>query len=387
MVALSKPQWVSHDAQPITSVDVHPDGTRFATSGNDHKVKLWSLRACTDPAADADGSVRLLATLSGHLGAVNCARWSPDGRLLASGSDDNIVMLWRLAAAGERGGAAAFGSGAPANVERWRCVATLRGHSGDVTGVAWSPDSARLASVSLDNTVRVWDAAASTDPVAGAASQPLVAVLQGHQAWAKGLAWDPIGRYIASQGDDRAVLLWSTRDWTQVKRVEAPFQKATEKTLFRRPGWSPDGQFLCCPHAFKRPIHIAVVLRRPVRCHHRPCAACAAPAPATRRSQPQTRTRRDQPSHLRPRLVRPSTVCVCARVPSRACRPRRATTGPRSATLSATPIPSCAPLSTLTSSAARHRPPTAAAPRRRPRPRRRTRAARSAGRTRSSPSG
>ena len=49
----------------------------------------------------------------------------------------------------------------------------------------------------------------------------------------------------------------------QAARIEEPFQRSTHKTLFRRLSWSPDGQFLCCPHAFKRPANIAVVLRRP----------------------------------------------------------------------------------------------------------------------------
>ena len=179
---LAKPEWVSHDAQPIFSVDVHPDGTRFATAGNDHRIKLWSLRPCVDEAAEKDDAApRLLATLSGHLGAVNCARWSPDGRFLASGSDDQLIMLWRLAAPGERLGAVPFGSGAAPNVEKWRQVATLRGHTGDVVGVAWSPDSTRVASVSLDNSVRVWDAANAADP----GCQALIAVLQGHRGMAK----------------------------------------------------------------------------------------------------------------------------------------------------------------------------------------------------------
>lgn len=50
---------------------------------------------------------------------------------------------------------------------------------------------------------------------------------------------------------------------SQVARVEEPFQRTSQKTLFRRLSWSPDGQFLCCPHAFKKPVNIAVVLRRP----------------------------------------------------------------------------------------------------------------------------
>ena len=80
---------------------------------------------------------------------------------------------------------------------------------------------------------------------------------------AKGVAWDPIGRYIASQGDDRAAILWDAREWRETARVAAPFERTSQKTLFRRLGWSPDGQFLCCPHAFKKPVNIAVVLRRP----------------------------------------------------------------------------------------------------------------------------
>ena len=257
MVFMAKPAWVSHDGQPIFSVDVHPDGTRFATAGQDGSVKLWSLAPVLDEKSEDDEKVpRQLATLEGHQGAVNCARWSPDGKHLASGSDDALVMVWRLAGAGERLGAVPFGSKAAKQHEKWRCVLTLRGHTGDIVGVAWAPDSQRLASVSLDNSVRVWDVAAE-------ASRQLVAVLQGHRGMAKGVGWDPIGRYLASQGDDRAVVVWEQRDWSEAARVEAPFQRSTGKTLFRRLTWSPDGQFLCCPHAFKKPANIGVVLRRP----------------------------------------------------------------------------------------------------------------------------
>ena len=107
MVQCAKPEWVSHEnGQPIFSIDVHPDGTRFATAGNDNKAKIWNLQPCLDEAAENNPAVvRTLATLSGHEGSVNCVRWSPDGRYLASGSDDQLVMLWRLAAPGERLGA------------------------------------------------------------------------------------------------------------------------------------------------------------------------------------------------------------------------------------------------------------------------------------------
>ena len=123
MVLMAKPGWVSHDGQPIFSVDVHPDGTRFATAGQDGTIKIWALAPVLDKASEQDESVpRLLATLSGHEGAVNCARWSPDGRFLASGSDDSMVMLWRLAGAGERQGAVPFGGKAATQHEKWRCA-------------------------------------------------------------------------------------------------------------------------------------------------------------------------------------------------------------------------------------------------------------------------
>lgn len=299
MPVVSKLTWVAHsegsDRAPINAIDVHPDGTRFTTAGDDSRVKLWNLKPCVDVDAEADEMVpRLLATLSGHLGSVTCVRWSPDGVFLASCSEDSFVMIWRLAAVGERVWSTEFGADVAPSVESWVLCQTLRGHTGDVLGVAWAPDSRRLGSVSIDNTVRVWDVLATN------ATTQLLACLEGHANFVKGVSWDPIGRYIASHGDDRAVILWSARDWTQVARVEEPFHRASFKTLFRRPCWSPDGQFLCCAllractsglcmptdeiscahppppppnphpthppagtHAVKKPADIAVVLRRP----------------------------------------------------------------------------------------------------------------------------
>lgn len=51
-----------------------------------------------------------------------------------------------------------FGSNV-VNVEWWRCVTNLRGHDGDILDVAWAPHDAYLASVSVDNTVIIWNTA------------------------------------------------------------------------------------------------------------------------------------------------------------------------------------------------------------------------------------
>ena len=40
--------------------------------------------------------MKLLSSLKRHLAPVNCVRFSPDYKLLASGSDDGFVILWKL---------------------------------------------------------------------------------------------------------------------------------------------------------------------------------------------------------------------------------------------------------------------------------------------------
>ncbi|XP_073025002.1 protein HIRA-like isoform X2 [Primulina eburnea] len=244
-----KPSWITHGGTQIFSIDIQPGGLRFASGGGDHKVRIWNMKS-VGRELQADGSaLKLLATMRDHFGSVNCVRWAKHGRYLASGSDDQVILIHERKPGS---GTMEFGSGEPPDIENWKVAMTLRGHTADVVDLNWSPDDSKLASGSLDNTVHIWDMSNGI----------CTAILRGHSSLVKGVAWDPIGSFIASQSDDKTVIIWRTSDWSLAHRTDGHWAKSLGSTFFRRLSWSPCGHFITTTHGFQKPRHSAPVLER-----------------------------------------------------------------------------------------------------------------------------
>ncbi len=190
---------------------------------------------------------KCLCEMTNHLGCVNSVRWSCDGKSLASGGDDALVMIWQIK---YQGSSTSFGG---TNHEQWGCVNMLRGHSGDILGVAWSHDQKYLASCSVDNTIIIWNAKDLPQKVT---------LITGHEGLVKGLSWDPVGKYMASQSDDHSVRIWRTNDWKEVKQIREPFKKCGGTTHVLRLSWSPDGKFIVTAHALNNDGPTAQIIER-----------------------------------------------------------------------------------------------------------------------------
>ena len=186
--------WQAH-TDWVSSVSFSPNGKMIVSGSNDRTFKLWDAATLTQ-----------VATLEAR-SWVDAVSFSPDGAILAIASSD-VVKLW--------------------DVKTLDLIDTLEGHSSSIFSVSFSPDGKLLASGSHDNTVRLWDVG----------TRDLIDTLEGHSTMVTTVSFSPDGTLLASGSHDNTVRLWDV----STRRIIATFK------VLRFGVWSvafsPDGAII-----------------------------------------------------------------------------------------------------------------------------------------------
>lgn len=153
----------------VKSLAINPNGRIMASGSNDKTIRLWDLR---------DGN--RIRTIEGHTGSVNAIVFSPDGQLLASGSHDETIRLW--------------------GAETGSRLLTITGHKGAIHALAFSPTGETLISGGSDQVIRFWNLETGTRQ----------RTISGHEGAINALIYSPDGKTVISASDDGSIRLWDT---------------------------------------------------------------------------------------------------------------------------------------------------------------------------------
>lgn len=220
----------THHANPVSAVAFSPDGLYLASADNSGMVHVYQ----------AFSKIGRPLTVRGHSGGVASLTFRSDGLRLVTGGYDGTARVWDPWTPQEFGGlearqlpistslayrpdgkrlaaACSFSENRLlpiADIRVWDAETgalnlTLRGHRGGVTGIAYSPDGALLASSSMDGTVRLWDLQTGAS----------LATFQGHTGPVHDVAFPNAG-WIVSIGKDGTARVWDLKSRREARSID-----------------------------------------------------------------------------------------------------------------------------------------------------------------------
>jgi len=232
---------LKHEKTQVYSASFSPDGERLATSMLSY-VKMWDLKTGEE-----------IRTLKGHVERppVPSVTYSPDGKLLASASWDNHVIIWDAETGAELhklgpgyGGAKYTPYNAvvfsPNGEELCACsgnktittwsaadgkqINQWEAHDQTIYAVAYSRDGTRIASAGADGRIRIWNSATGA----------LEFEAMGHRDVVRSLAIGMDDQTLVSAGADQRIKRWAVKD-------QSPSVIKCAKGVWSSP-FSPDGK-------------------------------------------------------------------------------------------------------------------------------------------------
>ncbi|KAG1711405.1 hypothetical protein DVH05_008658 [Phytophthora capsici] len=178
----------------VTSVSWSQRGTHLSVGTNSGEVQIWDVSAG-----------KKIRTMTGHLARVGTLGWS--GQSLASGSRDRTILMRDLR-----------------TQEPYENK--LAGHKQEVCGLKWSFDGRQLASGGNDNKLLIWNVQTMSSSLRGDATTPL-ARFNEHSAAVKAIAWSPHQHGLLASGGgtaDRCIRFWNTQSLTALPFVDTGSQ-------------------------------------------------------------------------------------------------------------------------------------------------------------------
>jgi len=219
----------------VISVCFSPCGKYICSGSEDNTIILWDIE---------NNRKEPIHIFKGHTDTVISVCFSPCGKYICSGSDDKTIKLWdikpgelRLSTEGYIDESGERRQSADTNIYK-ECIYTFKGHTGCLNCICFSPCGKFICSGSDDKSIKIWNID----------SRKCIYTFKGHDYYVSSVCFSPCGNYICSSSWDGTIKLWDINKrinfWnTNKKKCILTFQEHIYNV--RSVCFSPCGKYIC----------------------------------------------------------------------------------------------------------------------------------------------